>query len=824
MSPSHLIEEFFQDLRYGARMLKASPGFTLAAMASLGIGIGVTTVLFTNLQSTIFRDIPGVADSGGLVRTQSPVAYSSFENFRDHSGQFESLTGYIGPVPFVLANAGSRSERIWGHVATPEYFSVLRVQPLAGRLFGEEEKRPGGPGVAVISATLAGRKFGTPSAAVGRTMHVNGQTITVIGVSAEKFAGAAPFLASADIWIPTTSAPQVAPELGRLQDRTPAFDLTGRLRPGVTNSQAEAALESIARRLEQVHNDPGKDRHERRIRLLPGGRMFPVRDEEMPAALGLPIVLGSLVLLMACGNVANMLIARGTARSREIAVRLAIGASRSRLVRQMVTESSLLALLGGLAGLVFARQAMSFYDSLRPMLPSHIYFDFSFNWRAMATTAVVSLLAAVAVGLMPALQSTGVDVFAAIKSSTSTRIGPWRWLNLRNLVITNQVMVSMVLLLLTGFIVVGFSRSSSLNLGFDTSHLYLMSLDPVRDGLDAAAAARKVELLQRRLEGMQGVRSVSLAQSLPIAFTSGESITAAKMEAVGGAQAVGSVRSDRVGDNFFETTGIAILRGRGFIRSDVAGNRRTMVVNETMAQRLWPGQDPVGQQIDFGGQAHEIIGVAADIRPAMPMGAGRPAAYQPVRPSDYTVPSRYGITVLIRVQPGFDAATRLRDEVEQFDPRLTVFNLRSMEDIAREALFFAHLAVNVYGAMGIFAMVLACTGLAGVTAYSVARRAREIGIRKALGAPDRHVYRLVLTESAYMIGIGGMLGLGLALGTMRALSSIMNVLAEATKTSTSDPVLVIGAPLLLVSIALLVCYIPARKVARIDPASSLRSE
>jgi hypothetical protein len=281
---------------------------------------------------------------------------------------------------------------------------------------------------------------------------------------------------------------------------------------------------------------------------------------------------------------------------------------------------------------------------------------------------------------------------------------------------------------------------------------------------------------------------------------------------------------DRVGENFFETTGIAILRGRGFSRGDIAGNRRTMVVNETMAQRLWPSQDPIGQQIDFGGQAHEVIGIAKDIRPAVPMGASQPAAYQPVRPSDYSVPSRYGITILIRVQPGFDAGSRLRDEVENLDRRLTVFNLRSMDDIAREALFFAHLAVNIYGAMGVFAMVLACTGLAGVTAYSVARRAREIGIRKALGAPDRHVYGLVLSESAYMIGIGGILGLALALGTMRALSSVMNVLAEATKTSTSDPVLIVGAPLLLVSISLLVCYLPARRATEIDPASSLRSE
>ena len=805
-------------------MLWRSPGFTLAAVASLAIGIGVTTVLLTNLQSTVFRGVPGVADPGNLVRIQRPVPYPNIEQFLDSSGQFESLAGFIGPVPFVVSESGNRSQRIWGHVATPDYFSVLGVQPLAGRLFGPEEQKPGGAAVAVISAALATSRFQGAAAAVGSSIHVNGQLLTIVGVTPEKFAGASPFLASADLWVPSSAPLQVAPELQRVRDRIPAFDVIGRLKPERTYRQAEVALESITRHLEQLHNDPGRERKEPRIRLMPGGRLFPVRDEELPAALGLPIVLAGLVLLMACGNVANMLIARGMARRREIAVRLSIGASRGRLVRQMLAESSLLALLGGAAGLLFTSQVMSLYGSLRPMLPRHIYLDFSFDWRAMLTAALVSLIAAISAGLVPALQATRPDVSTALKSSAAPRLGPWHWLSLRNAVVTNQIMASMVLLLLTGFIVVGFKRSSSLDPGFDTRNLYLVNIDPMRDGHPPATAANKVDRLRERLKRMPGVISVSLAQSLPIAFTSGESITDAKMETIGSTRSIGAIRADRVGEDFFETTGIEILRGRGFNNTDSRSDAPVVIVNETLARQTWPRQNPVGNLIDFEGHAREVIGVARDIRPPMPLGASQPAVYLPVRPANYATPSRYGLTLLVRLAPGSDTGSRLSTEMENLDPELTVFDVRRMEDIARESMFFTQLAVNVYGSMGVFALILACTGLAGVTAYSVARRRREIGIRMALGAPGGEIYRLVLRESAYMILIGGLLGLCVALAVMRALNSVLTALAEATRTSTTDPLLLVGVPTLLTAVSLLVCYFPARQATRVDPTTSLRAE
>ncbi len=823
MHPRQLLEEFAQDLRFTARQLLRSPAFTLAAIASLAIGIGVTTVLFTNLQSTIFRSLPGVPNTERLVRIQRPLPYENLRHFQQ-SGPFASLAGFVGPVPFLISEGNSKPERIWGHIATPGYFEVLGVRPLAGSFFPPSDQTTAAPSIAVISETLANTRFQSPQQAVGRTIRLNGQPVTIIGVTPPKFAGASPFLASAGIWIPSNAPLALAPELRTLQTRTPVLEIFGRLRPAQSFRQAEAALEPITRELERLHADPNRESQTPRIRLLPGGRLFPLPDEDLPGALGLPIVLASLVLFMACGNVANMLIARGMSRRREIAVRLSIGASRARLIRQMLAESTLLAALGGLAGLLLASQIMSFYESLRPMLPSHIYFDFSVDWRALAIAALASGLSALAVGLLPALQSTSHDVSGALKSSGSPRLGPWRWLNLRNIVVTNQVAASMLLLLLTGFIVLGFGRSTNFDLGFDTRNLHLVNIDPVRDGFSPAEAAQTVDRLAQRFQRLSGVESVSIAQTLPLAFSSGETITDAKVDLAGGAQALTAIRGDRVGADFFAATRIPLLHGRGISRRDVDSSAPVLVVNETLAQRNWPGQNPIGFQLDFEGKRHEVIGVARDIRPGMPLGAGQPSVYLPLLPAAYATPSRYGLTLLVRTAPGVDAQQLLKTELANFDHRLTPLGIRRMHDIARESLFFAQLAVNVYGSMGVFAMILACTGLAGVTAYAVARRRREIGIRLALGSSQAAVYRLVMKESALMILIGGATGLLLAIAVMRALASLLNTLAEATRTSASDPMLILGAPLLLASIALLVCFVPARQTLRIDPTVALREE
>lgn len=825
MHPIRWAAALWQDLRFGSRLLARSPGFTGAAVACLAIGIGVTTSVYSEMQSMVFRDLPAVRGPRELVRSQTPMPYGDWEEFRGHSDAFASLAAFMGPVPFEIAPAGGAAERVWGQLATPNYFGTLGVEPLAGRLFGVEDDRAGAASVAVVSARFWRARFGGALSAVGRTIRVNGQPVTLIGVSPENFLGASPMLSAADLWIPTTAPPGVAPELGRLRDRlATAFDLIGRLKPGRTPARAEASLDPLARRLEEIYNDPGKDRKERRVILLPGGRLYPLRNEDMLRALGLPIALIALVLLMACGNVANMLVARGAARRREIAVRLSIGGSRARIVRQLLTESLLLAALGGLAGLGVVRWYMAYFGSIRSTLPGYMTLDWRLDWRALAFSALLALASGLLFGLAPALNATREEIASALKSAVPSRLRARRWFSLRNILVAHQVAASMVLLLLTGFIVIGIRRAISADPGFDYKHLYLLNLDPVRDGYDAKRAADYFDKLPQRLSRVPKVAAVGVAQTLPLAFTGVESLISAKVELTGGPKALGAIRSDRVGAGFFETVGIPVLRGRGFTGRDIADDSAVLLVNETMAKQVWPGEDPVGRMLDFEGKLHEVIGVTRDIRPPLPLGPSLPAVYRPDAPSGFAVPSRQGVTVVVRTQPGFDAAAGLRRQVEAIDAQVTVLDVRRMEDLVEQVYYMARVAAGIYGALGVFALILASVGLAGVTAYSVARRTHEIGIRVALGASQRNILGLVLRESAALFAVGGALGLGAAVAMMRVLGSILDALAQATRTSASDPAILIGAPALLVGLALAACYIPARKSMRIDPAAALRSE
>jgi macrolide transport system ATP-binding/permease protein len=596
------------------------------------------------------------------------------------------------------------------------------------------------------------------------------------------------------------------------------------LKPGLSVGQAEEALDAIVRRAEQMHNDPARDSLERRVRLLPGGRMFPVRDEDLPRAIGFPLVLASLVLVMACGNVANMLLARSAARRREMAVRISLGAGRGRIVRQLLTESVLLALLGAIAGLAFARWMLSGLESMRPLIPEYGYFDVRFDWQALAFAVLVAAGSGILFGLVPALRASREDIYAGLKPHAAASGHRRRLISLRNVLVFQQVTASIVLLLLTGFVVVGWQRTATLDVGFDTAHLYRVSVDPVRDGYTPERARVFFEQLGERLTRLPGVRAVSVSQTLPLAMSNSEALLSAKVDFAGGTRSLGATRADRVGAGFFETVGIPLLRGRTFERRDEADDSRVLIVNETMARQVWPGDEPVGKTVDFDGARWQVIGVVGDIRPALPLAPTLPAAYRPIAPSGFATPSTHGVTVLLRGVPGFEAAERIRAEVEALDPRVTVFQVTRMEDDVTQALYLARVATVVYGGMGVFGLILASVGLAGVTAQAVARRTHEIGIRMALGARRADVLWLVLRESSAIVVAGTIVGLAAALCLTWALASFVEALAETTHTSMSDPLLLIGGPGLLAALAMIACYLPARRSTRINPVTALRAE
>ncbi len=816
---------FLQDARYGARMLARTPGSTLAAVICLAIGIGTVVATFTQVRSTVFRPIPGVDQPGGLVRLHKPVAFSDVQELRERSDQFTSLAAYMAPVPVGLSQPGAEPERVWGHLATPDYFDVLRAKAALGRFFGAEERRQGAGQAAVLSYRLWRARFGGDPSIVGRTITVNGQPVTVLGVASPDFRGASPLTSAADIWIPTTAPAEVAPELRNLQtSRAAAFDAIGRLKPGITYSQAEIALDSFLRRLERMHGDAANDSRERRVRLLPGGRMFALRDEDLPRAMGFPLLLVSLVLLMACGNVANMSLAKSASRRREIAIRLAVGARRGRILRQLLTESALLAALGGAGGLVLAFWAISAMESLKPLMPGYVSYQSRFDWQSLTFAMLVAAGCGLFFGVVPALRASGAGVSAGLKCDARAQLRAPRWFSLRNVLVFQQVVVSMVLLLLTGFIVLGWQRSTGVDVGYKTANLYVASIDPVRDGYTAARAQDFFEKLPSRLARIPGIENVSLAQTLPLGMASGEALMNAKIEFAEGARSLAAMRVDRVGAGFFETAGIALLRGREFIERDQADDSRALIVNETAAERVWPGEDAVGETMELEGETWQVIGVVRDVRLALPLAPPQAAVYRPVTPSGFAAPARHGVTVMLRATPGFDLPARLRREIAAIDPNVSVFQVRRISDEVDRMLYLARFGSIIYGGMGLFGMILASVGLAGVTAYAVARRTHEIGIRVALGARAGNVLWLVLREGAGIVAAGTVAGLGIALAATRALSYMVETVAETTRTSASDPLLLIGAPVLLAGLALMACYVPARRSTRIDPVAALRAE
>ena len=817
--------DLLRDLRHGARLLRRAPGFALAAAACLGIGIGLATAMFTQFQASIFKSTPGVAVPDALVSFQAPVSYPDFEECRDHSGQFTAAAAFLAPVPFVLSVQG-QSERIWGHIVTPDYFRVLGVTAVAGRLFGPGETAPGST-AAVISHRLWETRFGGRADLVGRTLRVNGQAVTIVGVAARDFVGATPLLAAADLWIPTSAPARVAPELAGDVLRDPhlkIFQVVGRLRPGVATTEAETALDALARRLERTRGDADRDRGGRRVTLLPGGRVFPVRDQDLPAIVAFPAVLTGLVLLVACMNVATMLVARGAARRREVAIRLALGAGRARLVRQLLTESALLALLGGGAGLLFVVGYHRVMETFLAILPAQMQYTWNVDWRVWAATGVFAGACALVFGLAPALQAARAEIAPALKVDATPRLRAARWFSLRHGLVVLQVAGSLALLLLTTFALLGFQRTKAIKLGFEPGNLFLLSLDPVRDGYTPQQAADFFARLPERLRRLPGVRAAALAQSSPFGLDAGEAMMATKSDLVSGPQLVQSLRTERVGAGFFETLGVPRLAGRTFREADERENVPVVVVNQTLAEETWPGRSGVGETLELDGVRHEVIGVVGDIGTGFSLGRRLRCAYLPDVPGGYAAPSAQGVTLVVRAERGADIPLLVRRDVGAMLANLTVFNTTSMtEQVERMASVF-RIATAIYGGIGLFGLVLAAVGLAGVTAYTVARRTHEIGIRRALGAQSWDVLRLVMQEGVVLVVVGTGLGLAGAMVAVRVMSTVLSAMEEIMRTSTHDPLVLIGAPALLAGVALLACYLPARRSLRINPVEALRAE
>jgi predicted permease len=842
VSLNHLAE-FRQDVRYGLRTLANSPGFTWVALLSLSLGIAIATCAYSEVNGLILRDIPGVPNPDELVALQAPASYPQYKRYRERSDLFSSTLAYIAPVPFGVS-IGGRTERTWGQVVTPSYFPTLGVHPAFGRFFDtEQEQRASG---VVVSYRFWQEHLGAAPSVIGTTLRINGQPCTVIGVGPKDFLGASPGLFVADVWLPVSADPHFAPELAdnALERRDLAmFQMTARLQPGITADRAEAALDAVARQMEHEYGDAARDRGGRRVLLVPGGKVLPIRKQDRPYFTEVLMVLGGLVLLIACSNVANMMLARAAGRRREIAVRLALGASHLRLIRQLLTESLLVAAGAGVLGFILCVWLMHLGSQMRMPYPMPIAFDLTPDWRVLLFALGVTGLTGLAFGLAPALLATRTDLTSALKEGGNIQLGRHRRLSLRNGLMLCQVAGSLALLLLTGFLGLGIQTTMGIQQGFDSKNLYLISLDPVRDGYSGTQAAAFCEKLLDRVQHLPSVIAATLTDTVPVAVDGNAGVTFTDARAAAG-NAAHWARKHVVGKDYLATARIPVLLGRGFAKQDEREGATAVIVSKELVRAYWTREEVLGRRIEIaneeasggegavpgtfdfrpgvlgkGRQVFEVVGVAEDVSEDFIASKKHPAIYFPLHPEDYAQPSVRGVTLMVRGMPGVDVIGAVQREIAATGANLTPFNARSMTEQIAQFISSLRSAAWTWNLVGAFGLILASVGLAGVTAYSVAQRDHEVGIRMALGAQTRNVLALVMKEGAVLVIAGTAIGMALTWAGLRLMSGFFFSVASV---QAFDPALLVGAPLLLASLAMVACYLPARKSMRIDPATTLR--
>jgi predicted permease len=820
------------DLRLALRTLARNPGFAAVTVLSLALGIGANTAIFSVVDAVVLKMLP-VRDPERLVTVASAhprgvsfgFSHPLYVDLRD--GGAKQVELIASATTALSLAAGGQTDRALGEIVSGNYFPVLGVRPALGRLLGpEDDRNPGGHPVAVLSHGLWRRRFGGDPSVVGAVISLNARAFTVVGVAAANFTGVRVGMAP-EIWAPMAMQVELMPGWKALGDRRRSWlELLGRLRPGVTLPQAQAALgPAFQQAMEQWGRSlsPGvppaalRSLAEQRLLLQDGaqGRSF-LRQFAARPLLVLMAVAG-FVLLIACANVANLLLARAAGRSREIAVRLALGASRGRLVRQLLAESLLLSLAGGLAGLLVALPAGSLLLSLLPQGPEPVVLDVRTDWRAIAFTFAVSILTAVLFGLAPAFESTRAALVPALKEEAGMAARSGR-LMLRKALVAGQVALSLLLLAGAGLFLRTLWNLRELDPGFRREQVLLATLDPSLGGYDDAQASSFYRQLLDRVSGLPGVRAAALART---AVLSGMGMRRT-MSVAGYQPQPGedmNMNINFISPGYFRALGIALPAGRDFDARDREGAPRVAIVNETLARRFWPRKDPIGQRLQTGLPGNfvdiEVVGVARDSK------------YRTLReqtPATVYVPfvqeARIGEMTLHVRSAGdpLSLAAAVRGAVGEMARHLPVFQVRTLEDQTDAALAQERMTATLTGFFAALALLLAAVGLYGVIAYVVAGRRREIGIRMALGAGRWSVVALVLRESLLMVGIGLAIGLALSAWAIRLVASQLYGVGPA------DPLTLAAGVGLLAVAALLAAFLPARRAAAVDPVRALRYE
>lgn len=821
------MDTLLQDIRYALRMLCKSPGFTLVAVLTLALGIGANTTIFTVVNAVLLRPLP-VKDPETLVAVLGtdtrnstaqqqflPISYKNYLDLQDKNEGLADMAAFTG-TGVSLSGVGN-PEQLNATLVTGNYFDVLGVHAAIGNLFDQEQaKKEGGYPVVVLSYGFWQRRFGADRSVVGKPITINQQPFTVIGVAPKSFTGTFA-VGTPDLWIPNAMHDQVLNGLLKefFLERRALLQFTfGRLKPGVSLKQAEANLQTIATQLAKEYPNENEGRN---VRLLPLAltTVGPNGREQIVQAGALLMTVVGLVLLIACANLANLLLARGADRRRELAVRMSLGASRSRLVVLMMTESLLLALLGGAAGLAISTAFRSALLAFRPPFLNPDDLDLTMDSHVLLFTLGIAVTTALAFGALPAWHAIRFSLNETLKEGGGRSGSAGGRRSIRSALIVVEVVLSIIALVGSGLFLSSLHNAQQIDPGFESKNMVVMNFDLGAQNYTQAQGQDFHRRLMDRLRTIPQVKGASLASTGPLGGAFSRTVFPEGVDPSdrrnGILTAVNQVDSD-----YFQTTGTSILRGRPFAETDREGAALVTVVNQAFADKFFPSQDPIGKRFRCWGETWvlEIVGVARTAKQNTLGEDPTPAFYLPLL-------QHYSPTVTLHVRTAGDPAAVLpmvRTTVQEFDRQLPLVQVQTITQVLDQALWAARFGASLLLVFGLLALTIAAIGIYGVMSYNVRQRQQEMGIRIALGAQKRDVLRLVLGQGLWLAGIGSVAGLVLAYLMARGISALLFGVRAL------DPTTFIGVPLLLIGVALLACYLPARRATRVDPLVALRYE
>jgi predicted permease len=817
------------DLRYAARTFIKAPAFTLVAILSISVGLAANISIFTLVNALLFKPMP-VPHPEQLValyttepnsRYPDQFSYPDYKHYRDHNEVFSDLFLHYG-TPVSMKNSADRAELIWGELVSGNYFTGLGLSPAAGRLILPDDDRvEGGAPVAVLSFEFWHRRFQGDPGVIGKEVRLNGIEFTVIGVARSGFSGTRLGGFIPDVWMPITMHKSVVADSdGWLESRgSQSFNVNGRLKPGVTIEQATAAMNTQASQLAEAYP---KTNANVSVGMVPGGSKTQPAITLLgfiPLIAALMMGIAALVLLIACANVANLLLARASVRRREIAIRLALGAQRRRLIAQLLTESVLLSLIGGALGLLVAQ----WFNALVPLTNPQLDFntvDFSYDLaldnRVVWFSVLLSALTGVIFGLLPALQASKTDLVTTLKGTGPSFTSGIRRFSLRNLLVVSQVALSLILLITAGLLMRSTRSAQEIDPGFESKRIELASVDVSLHGYDETRGRSFYKQLLERVSAMPGVDAASIAGPLPLdAYSNGAHLTVEGYVPRYENERI-SVSYSIVGHNYFQAMNTPIVEGRAFTEHDDKDSPKVVIVNETLARRFWPNDSAISKRLKLAANSpyREVVGVAKDGKYFL---LGEPPTEYLFVPHSQAYEGKMTIIARTAGDPE-NLGDAIRREVAGLDSELPVYGIRSMPRYLDRVLSGPKSIAGIATIFGMIALLMASIGLYGVMSYSVSQRTREVGIRMALGASNGSVVKLVLREGSVLVGVGIGIGLVTAVLVSRFLESFLYGI------SSTDPLTFLIIPSILVLVSFLASYLPARRAAKVDPMVALRFE